>query len=93
MCSGIDISHPDFGGRAKYGKDIVYGGEEAFDELGHGTWVAGIVMSNTWGVAKKATAIAVKVTDRRGTATDDDIITGVNWVADQHKTGKKTILK
>ena len=36
------------------------------DEHGHGTAVAGVAMSNKYGVAKKATAIAVRVTDAKG---------------------------
>ena len=34
------------------------------DEDGHGTAVAGIAMSKTYGVAKKATAIAVRVIEK-----------------------------
>ena len=33
------------------------------DEHGHGTAVAGVAMSLTFGVAKKATAISVRVLD------------------------------
>ena len=36
------------------------------DTEGHGTHVAGTVMSNTWGVAKQATAVAVKVLGKHG---------------------------
>ena len=51
-------------------------------------------MSNTWGVAKKATAIAVKVFDRRGTGTLSDIIAGVNWIVSQHQiSGRRSIAK
>ena len=39
------------------------------DANGHGTHVAGTVMSETYGLAKKATAIAVKVLGRSGSGT------------------------
>ena len=40
--SGIDTSHPDFGGRAKFGVSFI----EEYDEdlRGHGTSVAGIII-------------------------------------------------
>ena len=38
------------------------------DETGHGTAVAGVAISNSFGVAKKATAIAVRVIDAKGRA-------------------------
>ena len=86
ICSGIDISHPEFGGRAKWGTDFVDNPSPITDLNGHGTHVAGnvgrhipfhdtvciltgIVMSNTWGLAKKATAIAVRVLDGNGFGT------------------------
>ena len=43
------------------GKSFVKGETAETDEKGHGTHVAGTVMSKTYGITKKATAIAVKV--------------------------------
>ena len=40
-------------------------GQPEIDPVGHGTNVAGCAMSKTYGVAKKATAIAVGI-DRNG---------------------------
>lgn len=58
--TGVQISHPNFGGRAVRGYNARP--EEAFDDLGgHGTHTAGIVGSQTYGVVKKATIVAVKV--------------------------------
>ena len=39
---------------------------EHTDPVGHGTAVAGVAMSTTYGVAKKATAIALSVHDPLG---------------------------
>lgn len=87
--TGIDISHPDFGGRARYGKSFVRDtttGDytRANDANGHGTHVAGIIGSNTCGVAKMAELIAVRVLDGDGSGTLSDVIAGVGWVVKEH---------
>ncbi|KAL5502273.1 hypothetical protein EMCRGX_G009019 [Ephydatia muelleri] len=89
--TGIQTSHPDFGGRAIWGIDFVDDPSPMADQNGHGTHVAGTVMSNTYGVAKKATAIAVRVLDENGSGTNDNVIRGINWVASQHRAGKKSV--
>ncbi|KAI1110368.1 peptidase S8/S53 domain-containing protein [Nemania sp. NC0429] len=82
--TGIKIDHPDFGGRASWGAN--YGGDGDIDGAGHGTFVAGIVGSNSYGVAKKAQLFAVKVTNNKGTASGSSIIAGINWVARDVRT-------
>lgn len=57
--SGILTTHPDFEGRASWGK--TFAGVESVDECGHGSHVAGTIAGKTYGVAKKASLIAVKV--------------------------------
>eukprot|EP00731_Ephydatia_muelleri_P006084 Em0003g332a len=89
--TGIQTSHPDFGGRAIWGIDYVDNPSPKTDLNGHGTHCAGTVMSNTYGVAKKATAIAVRVLDENGSGTTAGVISGINWVAGQHSSGKKTV--
>jgi subtilisin family serine protease len=64
--TGIDISHPDFEGRAFWGADFIDNPSPGTDLNGHGTHVAGTVMSNPWGLARGATAIAVRVLDQNG---------------------------
>ena len=59
--SGIDISHPDFEGRARWGYTGSSINEADQDFHGHGTHVAGTVGGRTYGVAKGANLIAVKV--------------------------------
>lgn len=77
--SGIDTTHPDFGGRAVFDKNIAGGPDGDCD--GHGTVVAGIAGSTTYGVAKQATLHAVKVLDCDGAGKLSDMIAGVDWVA------------
>ena len=52
--SGIAIGHPEFQGR---GKDFTDG---PGDNNGHGTHVAGLIGSHTYGVAKGVQIIDVK---------------------------------
>lgn len=57
--SGLNTAHTEFEGRASLGYNAVGGKFE--DTLGHGTHVAGTIGGKTYGVAKKASLISVKV--------------------------------
>jgi len=72
--TGIYLEHPDFGGRAKWGFDAVDNPSPETDGNGHGTHVAGTVMSDTYGLAKKATAIAVRVLNNGGSGTTEYVL-------------------
>ena len=41
---GIETSHPDFGGRAYWGVDLVQNPSSHTDQNGHGTHVTGIAI-------------------------------------------------
>merc|ERR1712000_599228 len=69
-------THKDFGGRVKqvwtaFKKDHT-------DRLGHGTHVAGTIAGKTYGVAKKAQVLAVKVFQGES-AELSVILAGINW--------------
>lgn len=73
--TGINAAHTDFGSRASLGYSAVSG---TTDTSGHGTHVAGTIAGTTYGVAKKATIIAVKVfTGDSGTTAD--VLDGYDW--------------
>ncbi|KAF2156915.1 subtilisin-like protease SUB2 [Myriangium duriaei CBS 260.36] len=75
--TGIDTAHKEFQGRAIFGYNALKDKDNR-DYPGHGTKVAGIIGSKTYGVAKKCHLVAVKVFDgRRGVATH--VIDGYNW--------------
>ncbi|MFF3931735.1 S8 family peptidase [Streptomyces hirsutus] len=78
--TGVRISHRDFGGRARHGWDFVQNDRIAQDGNGHGTHVAGIVAGKTYGVAKRARIVSVRVLDNAGSGTTAQVIAGIDWV-------------
>ncbi|KAK9708546.1 hypothetical protein K7432_009567 [Basidiobolus ranarum] len=89
--TGINVNHTDFGGRATLPISFIEG--EATDDLnGHGTHVSGTVGGTSYGVAKKANLIGVKVLSGSGSGTTSGVIAGVNWVTQQAKaSGRKSV--
>ncbi|GGS27781.1 S8 family peptidase [Deinococcus knuensis] len=85
--TGINTAHTSFGGRAVWGTNTTGDGNNS-DCQGHGTHVAGTVGSATWGVAKGAQLIAVKVLDCSGSGTNAGVIAGVNWAVSNKGTSK-----
>ncbi|WP_405822340.1 S8 family peptidase [Streptomyces sp. NBC_01390] len=78
--TGVRISHKDFGGRASYGWDFVGDDRWAGDGNGHGTHVAATIAGTTFGVAKKARIVSVRVLDDAGGGTTAQVIAGIDWV-------------
>jgi subtilisin family serine protease len=78
--TGINASHVEFTGRVKPGTDMVDNDSNPADCQGHGTHVAGTAVGTTYGVAKKASVVAVRVLNCQGSGTNDDLIAGINWV-------------
>ncbi|KAK2812078.1 Secreted subtilisin-like serine protease sub5, partial [Arthroderma sp. PD_2] len=91
--SGVDIRHPEFQGRAVWGTNTV--DNTYSDGTGHGTHVAGTIGGKTYGIAKKAKVVAVKVLDSEGKGPTSGIIAGINWSikhARQHGMLHKSVL-
>ncbi|HEU0300232.1 MAG TPA: S8 family peptidase [Longimicrobium sp.] len=80
--TGIRYDHAEFGGRAIAGYDAYGGGGS--DCHGHGTHVAGTAAGSTYGVAKSATVVSVRVLDCYGSGTWSGVIAGVDWVTANH---------
>ncbi|MCS0634473.1 S8 family peptidase [Streptomyces sp. LP05-1] len=78
--TGVRITHSDFGGRASYGYDAIDNDNTAQDGHGHGTHVAGTVGGNSYGVAKKAKLVGVRVLNNSGSGTTDQVVAGIDWV-------------
>lgn len=77
--TGVDTTHPEFGGRATQPFNAV--DSTAGDCDGHGTVVAGIAASSLHGVAKEATVRSVKVLDCNGSGTLSTLLSGIDYVA------------
>ncbi|MER5417885.1 S8 family peptidase [Streptomyces virginiae] len=78
--TGVRTTHQDFGGRATYGYDAVDGDNIADDGNGHGTHVAATVAGASYGVAKRAKIVAIRVLDNTGFGTTSSVIAGIDWV-------------
>lgn len=83
--TGIDYNHTEFGGRATFGYDAIGDGRNGQDCQGHGTHVAGTVAGATYGVARKASLVSVRVLGCDGKGTWSGIIAGMDWVAKNAK--------
>ncbi|MER6958306.1 S8 family peptidase [Streptomyces sp. NPDC000618] len=82
--TGVRITHSQISGRASYGYDAVDGDTTASDGNGHGTHVATTIAGSTYGIAKKANIVAVRVLDNSGSGTTAGVIAGINWVTANH---------
>ncbi|MER5436293.1 S8 family peptidase [Streptomyces sp. NPDC002588] len=82
--TGVRITHTQISGRASYGYDAVDGDTTASDGNGHGTHVATTIAGSTYGVAKKANIVAVRVLDNSGSGTTAGVIAGIDWVTANH---------
>ncbi|WNI20531.1 S8 family peptidase [Streptomyces sp. ITFR-16] len=82
--TGVRITHQQIAGRASYGYDFVDNDTTAQDGYGHGTHVATTIAGSTYGVAKKAKIVAVRVLDNNGSGTTAGVIAGVDWITANH---------
>jgi subtilisin family serine protease len=100
--TGIYCENNDFVnkkvGSCKFGESFVYEGfgpnkvKDTTDGNGHGTHCAGTVAGITYGVAKEANLIAVKVLSDSGSGSTSGVIDGINWAASNSKTtGRKSV--
>jgi subtilisin family serine protease len=61
------------------------------DDDGHGTHVAATIGGATYGVAKKATLVGVRVMDCAGGGYVSGVIAGVDWVTARHAAGTPAV--
>jgi subtilisin family serine protease len=88
--SGIDANHPDLKGKIPYTggqKDFVNFDNDASDDLGHGTLVAGIEgasinnRAGVVGICPDCRLLVAKVLDQNNKARDSDVIDAINWAS------------
>ncbi|TLM71326.1 S8 family serine peptidase [Pseudarthrobacter sp. NamB4] len=90
--TGVLASHTDFAGRITAGWTAVADGRGSGDCNGHGTHVAGTVAGTTYGVAKGATVVPVRVLDCNGSGYNSDVVAGLDWVAAHHAAGVPAVV-
>jgi serine protease len=82
--TGVRPTHNDFGGRVISGYTAISDGRGSSDCNGHGTHVAGTVAGATWGVAKSAVIVPIRVLGCNGSGTNAGVIAGMDWVTANH---------
>ncbi|MFM8563254.1 MAG: S8 family serine peptidase [Acidimicrobiia bacterium] len=90
--TGVNRSHSEFAGRLVSGFDVVNPSGNADDCNGHGTHVAATVAGASFGVARAATIVPVRVLDCLGGGTTAGVISGLDWVVEHHQTGVPAVL-
>ena len=86
--TGVQASQPDLEGRVLRGYDFVHEDNNAADDVGHGTRVAGII--NAVGMNRRGVAgmcwdcriLPVKVADRKGEVRWSNAAAGLIWATD-----------
>ncbi|KAI8835140.1 peptidase S8/S53 domain-containing protein [Chytridium lagenaria] len=54
--------------------------ENGFDQNGHGTLCAGLIAGSTYGVAKKASIVSVKILNKDGGGTVQVAVSAIQWI-------------
>lgn len=81
--TGILKEHPEFENRAIFGADFT--NEGSGDMNGHGTHVAGIIGSKTFGVAKDVTLVEVKALDKLGQGSLTTVIAALEFAVNHRR--------
>jgi subtilisin family serine protease len=83
--SGVKADHVEFSDiSVTCGFNAMAAEEPSCDDLnGHGTHVAGSIASRTFGVAKRATIVSVKIVNKDGAGTFASVLAGLDYVLAQ----------
>ncbi|GBG25879.1 Subtilisin-like protease 8, partial [Hondaea fermentalgiana] len=83
--TGVNVPHYEFGGRAHLMQDFTSeAGGSIVDGNGHGTHCSGTAAGATFGVAREATILGVKVLRSSGNGPTSGVIKGIKWAV-QHQ--------
>jgi len=89
--TGVRRDHPEFAGRVAGGFNVLDRSADTRDCNGHGTHVSGILASSTYGVAKAASVVPVKIFGCGSSTTLSAILAGLDWATADHRPGQKAV--
>jgi subtilisin family serine protease len=90
--SGIQATHFEFEFRVTDGASFGTTAPANTDCVGHGTHVAGLIGSATYGAAKGVTLTPVRVFDCADVTSSAYVLAGLNWVYANHRPGELAVL-
>jgi len=85
--SGLDKSHDDLEGINLVGwMDFVNGNSNPYDDHGHGTSMAGILVANGWieGMAPNVELLVAKALQSNGSGDDSDVVDAIDWCVENN---------
>lgn len=85
--SGIDRSHGDLEGINLVGwMDFVNGKSNPYDDHGHGTSMAGILVADGWieGMAPNVELLVAKALQSNGSGNDSDVVAAIDWCVENN---------
>lgn len=85
--TGMELNHPDLEGFDVAGwVDIVQGKSNPYDDNGHGTNMAGILVADGWmnGMAKNVNLFIAKSLLANGSGYEEDVVSGIDWCVNQN---------
>lgn len=85
--TGMELNHPDLEGFEVTGwVDIVQGKSNPYDDHGHGTNMAGILVADGWinGIAKDVNLYVAKALLANGSGYEEDVVAGIDWCIGQN---------
>ena len=85
--TGLELNHPDLEGFDVAGwVDIVQGKSNPYDDNGHGTNMAGILIADGWinGIAKDVNLYVSKALHANGSGYEEDVVSGIDWCINQN---------
>lgn len=85
--TGVNADHPDLAGRLAAWRDFINGGPQPYDDNGHGTHTAGIIVGGSAGggpigVAPGATLVAAKGMAADGIGPGSALLAAAEWMTD-----------
>jgi thermitase len=86
--TGVDLDHPEFKGKLVEGMNFIDSSKKPYDDVGHGTHVAGIIGAATnngegiAGITWLNKIMPIKVLDSSGSGNTYDVAQGIIWAVD-----------